>query len=130
VEFNIEFDREADGRWIAEIKSLPGVLYGKTEKRQSRRSKLSPSESLPTRIEREKSATRPSGLLKLEPLALGVSRLRRDWAGNDVQDRQANRLKTRRPVTIALLRACPRIAGKAPLPAFELEKQRAKVPLL
>jgi predicted RNase H-like HicB family nuclease len=28
----IEFDREADGRWIAEIPSLPGVLvYGATE---------------------------------------------------------------------------------------------------
>jgi len=29
--FEIEFDREEDGRWIAEIASLPGVLaYGAT----------------------------------------------------------------------------------------------------
>jgi predicted RNase H-like HicB family nuclease len=30
--FKIEFEREEDGRWIAEIPALPGVLaYGKTE---------------------------------------------------------------------------------------------------
>jgi predicted RNase H-like HicB family nuclease len=29
--FTIEFDREVDGRWIAEIPKLPGVMaYGKT----------------------------------------------------------------------------------------------------
>jgi predicted RNase H-like HicB family nuclease len=31
MEFEIVFDREKDGRWIAEIESLPGVLaYGTT----------------------------------------------------------------------------------------------------
>jgi len=31
VECEIIFDREDDGRWIAEIESLPGVLaYGRT----------------------------------------------------------------------------------------------------
>ena len=31
MEFEITFDREDDGRWIAEIGSLPGVLaYGAT----------------------------------------------------------------------------------------------------
>ena len=31
MEFAISFDREEDGRWIAEIESLPGVLaYGAT----------------------------------------------------------------------------------------------------
>ena len=31
VEFEIVFDREEDGRWIAEIETLPGVLaYGAT----------------------------------------------------------------------------------------------------
>jgi predicted RNase H-like HicB family nuclease len=30
--FRIEFDREEDGRWIAEIPELPGVLvYGETQ---------------------------------------------------------------------------------------------------
>jgi predicted RNase H-like HicB family nuclease len=29
--FRIEFEREADGRWIADVPSLPGVLvYGDT----------------------------------------------------------------------------------------------------
>lgn len=32
MNFNIEFDREDDGRWIAEIAELPGVLaYGATK---------------------------------------------------------------------------------------------------
>lgn len=32
MEFEIIFDREDDGRWIAEIESLPGVLaYGGTK---------------------------------------------------------------------------------------------------
>jgi predicted RNase H-like HicB family nuclease len=32
MEFEIVFDREEDGRWIAEIESLPGVLaYGGTK---------------------------------------------------------------------------------------------------
>jgi predicted RNase H-like HicB family nuclease len=31
MEFEIVFDREDDGRWIAEIESLPGVLaYGES----------------------------------------------------------------------------------------------------
>ena len=38
MEFKIDFDREEDGRWIAEIESLPGVLaYGATrEEAQSK----------------------------------------------------------------------------------------------
>ena len=32
MRFNIETEREADGRWIAEIVDLPGALaYGRTE---------------------------------------------------------------------------------------------------
>ena len=32
MEFEIRFDREEDGRWIAEIEALPGVLaYGQTK---------------------------------------------------------------------------------------------------
>lgn len=32
MDFEILFDREEDGRWIAEIESLPGVLaYGATK---------------------------------------------------------------------------------------------------
>lgn len=32
MEFQVTFDREQDGRWIAEIEALPGVLaYGATK---------------------------------------------------------------------------------------------------
>jgi predicted RNase H-like HicB family nuclease len=32
VTFTVEIDREEDGRWIAEVPDLPGVLaYGRTE---------------------------------------------------------------------------------------------------
>jgi predicted RNase H-like HicB family nuclease len=32
MNFDIEFERETDGRWIAEIESLPGVMaYGSTK---------------------------------------------------------------------------------------------------
>ncbi|HZB89536.1 MAG TPA: type II toxin-antitoxin system HicB family antitoxin [Terracidiphilus sp.] len=32
MKFAIEFEREADGRWIAEIPDMPGVLvYGDTQ---------------------------------------------------------------------------------------------------
>ncbi len=31
MEFTIEYDRESDGRWIAEIPALPGTMaYGST----------------------------------------------------------------------------------------------------
>lgn len=32
MKYNIQFDKELDGRWIAEITNLPGVLaYGSTK---------------------------------------------------------------------------------------------------
>jgi len=32
MSYNIEFEQEVDGRWIAEIPSLPGVMvYGSTK---------------------------------------------------------------------------------------------------
>jgi predicted RNase H-like HicB family nuclease len=46
MEFEIVFDREEDGRWIAEIESLPGVLaYG-----NSRAEALSKVEALALRV--------------------------------------------------------------------------------
>ncbi|SPF31311.1 conserved hypothetical protein [Candidatus Sulfotelmatobacter kueseliae] len=33
MQFNIETERETDGRWIAEIPEIPGALaYGRTER--------------------------------------------------------------------------------------------------
>ncbi|MEK7090184.1 MAG: type II toxin-antitoxin system HicB family antitoxin [Patescibacteria group bacterium] len=37
--FSVEFDREEDGRWIAEIPKLPGAMaYGRTKQEAARRS--------------------------------------------------------------------------------------------
>jgi predicted RNase H-like HicB family nuclease len=34
MQFEIELEREEDGRWIAEVKELPGVLaYGSTREK-------------------------------------------------------------------------------------------------
>jgi len=34
----VEFEREADGRWIAEVTTLPGVMaYGKTRQEAQRK---------------------------------------------------------------------------------------------
>jgi predicted RNase H-like HicB family nuclease len=56
MEFEIVFDREEDGRWIAEIESLPGVLaYGATRKEaQSKVEALAPR-VIADRIESEQS---------------------------------------------------------------------------
>lgn len=35
MKFHIELDREVDGRWIAEISSLPGVLAYGTSRREA-----------------------------------------------------------------------------------------------
>ena len=44
--FNIELERESDGRWIAEVSALPGVLaYG-----QSRESALAHVQALALRV--------------------------------------------------------------------------------
>jgi len=38
TEFTVEFDRETDGRWIAEIPALPGALcYGASMEEASRK---------------------------------------------------------------------------------------------
>ena len=40
VTFTIETEQESDGRWIAEVMEIPGVMvYGSTPTRQSRRLK-------------------------------------------------------------------------------------------
>lgn len=48
--FNVEFDREEDGRWIAEIASLPGAMaYG-----DSKESALAAVEAIALRALAEK----------------------------------------------------------------------------
>lgn len=57
MEFEIVFDREEDGRWIAEIESLPGVLaYGATKKEAESKVQALALRVIADQIEREQSA--------------------------------------------------------------------------
>jgi predicted RNase H-like HicB family nuclease len=56
MEFEIVFDREEDGRWIAEIESLPGVLaYGATRNEAQSKVEALALRVLADRIESEQS---------------------------------------------------------------------------
>ncbi|HUU12191.1 MAG TPA: type II toxin-antitoxin system HicB family antitoxin [Terriglobia bacterium] len=61
MKFQIELDREADGRWIAEIASLPGVMaYGKTKQEAVAKVKALAFRVLADEIEKEKKhSTKP-----------------------------------------------------------------------
>lgn len=62
--FTIEFEKETDGRWIAEVKELPGVLcYGAT-----RREAQAKAEALALRVvaERLESGELVSGLTSVQ----------------------------------------------------------------
>ena len=53
----IEFDREEDGRWIAEISQLPGVVvYGTSREEAEYRVKVLALRVLADRAERDRSA--------------------------------------------------------------------------
>jgi predicted RNase H-like HicB family nuclease len=55
--FQIEVEREADGRWIAEIRNLPGVMvYGKTKHDAVRSVRALALRVLADRIERAKTS--------------------------------------------------------------------------
>ena len=55
--FQIEIEREADGRWIAEIPNLPGVMvYGRTKQEAVRSVRALALRVLADRIERAKSS--------------------------------------------------------------------------
>ncbi len=56
MEFQISFDREEDGRWMAEIESLPGVLaYGATKKEAQSKVEALALRVIADKIEREQS---------------------------------------------------------------------------
>jgi predicted RNase H-like HicB family nuclease len=58
MEFEIVFDREEDGRWIAEIETLPGVLaYGDTKQEAKSKVETLALRVIADRIESEKSTT-------------------------------------------------------------------------
>jgi predicted RNase H-like HicB family nuclease len=54
MDFVIDFEQEADGRWIAEIPELPGVLaYGTTKAQAGEKAKALAFRVLAERIETE-----------------------------------------------------------------------------
>jgi predicted RNase H-like HicB family nuclease len=56
MEFEISFDHEEDGRWIAEIESLPGVLaYGATKNEAQSKVEALALRVIADRIEKEQS---------------------------------------------------------------------------
>jgi predicted RNase H-like HicB family nuclease len=58
MHFLIEIDREEDGRWIAEIPSLPGVLaYGTTQQEAESKVEVLALRVIADRMEREHSRT-------------------------------------------------------------------------
>jgi predicted RNase H-like HicB family nuclease len=58
IVYKIETEREADGRWIAEIVDVPGVMaYGTTEKEAMASAQALALRVLADRIEQEKEPT-------------------------------------------------------------------------
>jgi predicted RNase H-like HicB family nuclease len=56
MDFIIDFEQEIDGRWIAEIPELPGVLaYGTTQAQAGEKAKALAFRVLAERIETESS---------------------------------------------------------------------------
>jgi predicted RNase H-like HicB family nuclease len=57
MEFRIEFDQEDDGRWIADIPELPGVLaYGATQEEAKAKAEAIALRVIADRIEESKKA--------------------------------------------------------------------------
>jgi len=56
MNFEIEFEQETDGRWIAEIREIPGVLaYGATRSQAGAKAKALALRVLADRMENEAS---------------------------------------------------------------------------
>ena len=65
--FVIEFDREEDGRWIAEIPSLSGVMaYGATKSDAQRRVSVIALRTLADKVEQGKTPAPVSRLFDYE----------------------------------------------------------------
>jgi predicted RNase H-like HicB family nuclease len=63
--FTIELERETDGRWIAEIPALPGVLaYGASREEAVARVKALALRVLAERLERGEAARELDGLFE------------------------------------------------------------------
>lgn len=58
MEFEIEFEREEDGRWIAEVPCLPGVMaYGDTQEEAESKVEALALRVIADRLESQKQTT-------------------------------------------------------------------------
>lgn len=65
--FSVEFEREEDGRWIAEIRKLPGVMaYGDTKQAALRRVYAIALRTLADKIEEGRTLMPVSHLFRYE----------------------------------------------------------------
>ena len=65
--FNLEFDREEDGRWIAEIAELPGAMaYGSTKKEAAKKAYILAFRILADKIEQGRPPTTISRIIGYE----------------------------------------------------------------
>jgi len=64
LRFNIETEREHDGRWIAEIADIPGVLaYGRTENRAKANAYALALRVIADRVEKSKTVPESISLI-------------------------------------------------------------------
>ena len=58
MDYRIEFDREEDGRWIAEIDALPGVMaYGDSKQEAQSKVQAIALRVIADKLDRERSTT-------------------------------------------------------------------------
>ena len=60
MDYTIEYEKEVDGRWLAEVPQLPGVLaYGATSEEAMRKAETLALRVLADRIEQNESTAVP-----------------------------------------------------------------------
>lgn len=60
MDFHIEYEQEADGRWLAEVVGLPGVLaYGQTAEEAMARAEVLALRAIAERLEQGESRPQP-----------------------------------------------------------------------
>ena len=64
--YHVEIEREDDGRWIAEVTDLPGVLaYGQTQEEAIRRAQALSLHVLAERLENGESVPQAESVFKI-----------------------------------------------------------------
>lgn len=68
MSFQIEIEQEVDGRWIAEVASLPGVLaYGQTRQEAIERAQVLTLRVIADRLEHGESVPEMSSVFAVTP---------------------------------------------------------------